>query len=163
MEKSMKLFSSLFGTKRKDTPKRATSRFRPQVEDLEGRALMSVVGPEIHVNTDTFLNQYQVDVASQPVVNGRSIAVWTHQYNQSGDTDIRAQLYDGFGNRIGGEFNIAANIFPEREASVAMDAAGNFVVVWVEDFNGAGTTHIFAQRFFANGVANGGRINVAID
>jgi hypothetical protein len=159
-----KLLSSLLGAKEPVTSKRNDSNFRPKVEDLEGRAMMSVVGPELHVNTTTALNQSQVDVASRPVAGGGSVVVWTHQYNSSGsDTDIRAQRYDGAGNKVGGEISVAANIYQESQPSVAMDANGNFVVVWVDNVSNSGNTNIVAQRYFANGVANGPRIQVATD
>jgi hypothetical protein len=156
--------SNLFGGKSETTSKRGNSNFRPKVEDLEGRALMSVVGPELHVNTATALNQSQVDVASQPVAGGWSVAAWTHQYNSTGtDTDIRVQRYDGAGNKVGGEITVAANIYQENSPSVAMDANGNFVVVWVENVANSGNTNIVAQRFFSNGTVNGPRIQVATD
>lgn len=159
-----KLIAKVLGGKGTSQSKRPTSGFRPAVEDLEGRALMSVVGPEIHVNTATALHQTQVDVGSAPVAGGQSVMVWRHQFNGSGtDTDIRGQRYDQFGNRLGGEFTIAANIFRESEPSVAVAANGSFVVVWTEDVNNSGNTNIVAQRFFANGVANGPRIQVATD
>ncbi|AMV29614.1 hypothetical protein VT84_34790 [Gemmata sp. SH-PL17] len=159
-----KLLAKVFGGEARPQPTRPTSGFRPSMEVLEGRALMSVVGPELHVNTITSLYQDQVAVSSSPASNGGSVVAWRHQYNTSGtDTDIHIQRYDQFGNRLGGEITVAAGIFRESQPSVAMDGAGNFVVVWVDDVNNSGNTNILAQRFFANGNRNGGVITVAND
>ena len=159
-----KLLASVFGGKSQAQPTRSASGFRPSVEVLEGRALMSVVGPELHVNSITSLHQDQVAVSSSPASNGGSVVAWRHQYNTSGtDTDIHIQRYDQFGNRAGGEITVAAGIYRESQPAVAMDGAGNFVVVWVDDVNNSGNTNVLAQRFFANGTRNGGTIAVAND
>src|SRR4051812_9666953 len=44
-----------------------------------------------------------------------------------------------------------------------MDAQGNFVVAWTENVTGTSNTDIRAQRFFANGVRNGGQVFVTGD
>src|SRR5262245_49565463 len=157
-----KLFANLFGHTERRRLTRPTRAFRPRVEGLEERSLMTV-GLEFHINSDTFLDQHQVAVASQPVANGRSVAVWTSQRDLDGrNTDLKAQLYDGFGSRIGGEITVANSIYNEREASVAMDAFGSFVVVWTEDVVIAGgDTMIRGQRFFASGARNGGVMTLA--
>lgn len=117
------------------------------------------VGPEFHINTTNFLDQHQVAVASQAAVNGRSVAVWTSvdEIGSNGQ-NIKAQLFDGAGNRIGGEINVAGTRFiNESEPAVAMDAAGNFVVVWKEALTDSPDTDtmIRGQRFFSNGARNG--------
>ncbi|VTR92770.1 VBCS repeat-containing protein OS=Isosphaera pallida (strain ATCC 43644 / DSM 9630 / IS1B) GN=Isop_0876 PE=4 SV=1 [Gemmata massiliana] len=159
-----KLLSKFFGGEARPRPTRPASGFRPSVEALEGRALMSVVGPELHVNSITSLNQDQVAVASSPAPGGGSVVAWRHQYSTSGtDTDIHVQRYDQLGNKLGGEITVAANFDLENQPSVAMDRAGNFVVVWVDNINNSGNTNVLAQRFLANGTRNGGVIAVAND
>jgi hypothetical protein len=144
-----------------------TKSFRPRFEALEERALMSVTpAPEMHINTTTFFDQSQVAVASQPVANGRSVTVWTSVDEiGSGGQNVKAQLFDGAGNRIGGELNVAGIRFKnENNPAVAMDAQGNFVVVWTEDVTDpGGDTMIRGQRFFASGAKNGGVLTIAND
>jgi hypothetical protein len=137
--------------------------FRPAIETLEERALMSV-GSEFHINTNRAFDQDQVAVASQPAVLGRSVAVWTSVDEiGSGGRNIRAQIFDGSGNRVGGEIVVAGIRFiNESQPSVAMDAQGRFVVAWTEE-DGLGDTMIRGQRFFANGVKNGGVMTLAND
>src|SRR5687768_10005874 len=108
MEITVKKFlTSGFGTKQHAERKGRANVFRPGYEILEGRDLMSV-GPEFHVNTTTVFDQNQVAVASQPVVNGRSVAAWTSVDEiGSGGQNVRAQVFDGAGNRVGGEINVA--------------------------------------------------------
>jgi len=133
------------------------------VEALEARDLMSV-GPEFHINTERIFDQSQVAVASQPTLNGRSVAAWT-SVNEIGNAgqNISAQIFDGAGNRVGGEIDVAdIRFINESEPSVAMDAAGNFVVVWKEEVLGPGSdTMIRGQRFFASGAKNGGVMLIA--
>src|SRR4051794_12283540 len=96
-------------------------RFQPRIEGLEERSLPSVT-PAFHVNTRTVLDQAHPAVASQPVPGGRSVVVWEDTFNQEGtDIDIKAQLYDGAGNRVGGEISVATSIFRETQPAVAMD------------------------------------------
>jgi hypothetical protein len=155
----LKSFANVFGKGQGARRAGRTPAFRPQIEALEERALLSV-GPQFHINTKVSLAQDAPEVASQPVANGRSVVVWRDQYNTTGDTDIRAQVYDGFGNKVGGEILVTASSRPENEPAVAMDAQGNFVVTWSERVNST-NSNIKAQRYFANGARNGTTIQVA--
>ena len=141
------------------------SRPRPQlrVEALEERTLLSV-GPEFHVNTMVLNDQSSADVACQPALNGRCVVVWDDRYDngQSPGNFVLAQIYDGLGNRIGGEI-IVTFTDGGNQPSVAMDAQGNFVVAWTERLGGINWANIKAQRYFANGTPNGGNISVASD
>ncbi len=70
---------------------------------------------------------------------------------------VMARLYNSEGQALGNEFQVGNS--PSGESSVAMSAAGDFVVTWTApDGNGDG---IFGQRFDADGTAIGSvfRIN----
>jgi hypothetical protein len=76
---------------------------------------------------------------------------------------ILAQVYSGLNVRVGGEITVASDVgsrFVDSAPAVAMDPAGDFVVVWdhlrASDFSG----DVMAQRFSANGAPVGGPIVV---
>jgi hypothetical protein len=77
-----------------------------------------------------------------------SVAVWTHQCSVS-DTDVLAQLYQSNGEPIGQEIQVAQTPRNEHSPAVAMDATGNFVVVYIEDY-GAGKYPV-VKRFSSTG------------
>jgi hypothetical protein len=149
----------LFQANTRPTPTRR-QRFLPSLEDLERRELMSVSPVEFQVNTKAIYRQFESVNASAP--NGRSVVVWTDEYNSSGtDTDIKAQLFDAAGHKLGGEITVASTWRAEHQPAVAMDANGNFAVSWTEDDGtGAYNQHVLAQRFAADGSRLGGLIHV---
>src|SRR5439155_1790297 len=112
-------------------PQRSRQRFLPSLEGLETRELMSVTALEFQINTRAVHRQFESVNASS--ANGRSVVVWTDEYNTTGDTDIRAQIYDGHGAKLGGEILVAGSSRAEHQPAVAMDANGNFAVSWTED------------------------------
>jgi hypothetical protein len=113
--------------------------------------LTSFGGPNFLVNSKTSLKQYESATASS--ANGSSVAVWTDQYSTS-DTDIKAQLFDPSGNKVGGEIWVAYTSNNEHSPTVGMDSNGNFVVAWVEDVSGT-NKDIYAARFTASGAYAG--------
>ena len=64
----------------------------------------------------------------------------------------------------GSEFRVNTTTADEQHhAAVAMDDAGNFVVTWVsegQEADNANETNIYAQRYNAVGVAQGGEFRV---
>lgn len=126
------------------------------IESLEGRELFAVFTGESLVNTTTAREQTDVALAAAP--DGRSVAVWTHQYSSS-DTDIYAQRYNSAGQKIGSEIRVATSIRNEYQPDVSMDAYGDFVVTWVADVS-TSDSDIRAQRFSSNGSPRGSQITV---
>lgn len=131
-------------------------------EPLEDRALLSVApaGAEFQVNTYTTGNQYIPRVAMDPA--GDSVVTWA-SYGQDGSGyGVYAQRYNAAGAKEGSEFQVntttARNqVYP----SVAMDAAGDFVIAWASyDQDGSGYG-IYAQRYNAAGTAEGGEFHVS--
>ncbi|MBN2477131.1 MAG: proprotein convertase P-domain-containing protein [Pirellulales bacterium] len=136
----------------------------------------SQVGPEMRVNGNTNLIQQ----ISEPAGTGlgqenstRSLAVdhdgdfvvvWT-AYGQAdpNSADVYLRLYDRHNNPLTGEVLVNTNMTAgqQRNAAVAMDADGDFVVVWEsEESPGSGMFDVFAQRYRANGEAIGSVIQV---
>jgi hypothetical protein len=123
-------------------------RRRPALETLEGRELLSLVGPEqrVSVNGQPTDNLESATASSD---NGTSVAVWVNAYSQS-DHDIWAQRYDEFGQPTGGPIMVdftTANSFLPR---VAMDGFGRFVVTW-QDVNSLGNSSIMMRFFDGSG------------
>ncbi|HVA47495.1 MAG TPA: DUF4214 domain-containing protein [Pirellulales bacterium] len=117
-------------------------------------------GAEFQVNTYTTGNQYIPRVAMDPA--GDSVVTWVSFGQDGSGYGVYAQRYNAAGTAEGSEFRVntytAANqVFP----SVAMDAAGDFVIAWAsynQDGSGYG---IYAQRYNAAGVAQGGEFHVS--
>jgi hypothetical protein len=140
---------------------------RLQCEALEDRILPSVTGTEILVNTSKVGLQSQAVTATSS--NGMSVVVWT-DFNKThygiptrllgDDGNIKAQLFNAAGQKVGGEILVAGGRSPHHHPTVAMDSHGNFAVAWVLDYD-ATDTDIHAARFFANGTRNGSEFAVA--
>src|SRR5262245_8509153 len=85
------------------------------------------VGAEFSVHTTTTGNQAFPGVS----VDRRSdfVVVWTDY--QGGGIEIKARLFDRSGKALGAEFRANAYTTGTQAApAVALDAGGNFVVVW---------------------------------
>lgn len=107
---------------------------------------------EFLVNADTEGQQLYPSVAGSET--GTFAVVWeSRQTNPSGKiTSIRGQLFDADATPLGQEIRIDAGLYDARYPSVAMDAAGRFVVTWLQDRT---TNAVMARRFDTNGVALG--------
>jgi len=99
--------------------------------------------PEIRINTTVEGNQNEVSVAS--AANGNTVFVWTSDHSVQNEAEpddvgtsqstaepahgVFARVIDSNGNEIVGEFQVDTG-GDARNASVAVDDAGNFVVAW---------------------------------
>jgi len=115
-------------------------------------------GGEFHVNTFTGSHQFASSVAMD--ADGDFVVAW-HSYGQDGGQNgIYAQRYNAAGVAQGGEFRVnSATAYNQRSPSVAMDAGG-FVVTWESNLQDGGGWGIYAQRYGAAGVAQGGEFLV---
>jgi hypothetical protein len=88
--------------------------------------------------------------------SGNFVVVWSVT-DTSGDSAIRARLFDSSGTPTSSEFSVSELAsFDGTSASVAMDADGNFVVVWQSDgFDGSSSAIVF-RRFASDGTAISG-------
>ena len=127
------------------------------------------VGGELQVNTTTALDQKGAQVAMD--ANGKTVVVWQDGgYTTPGldgsSLGVIGQRYDSSGNAIGGEFIVNSDTLGNQQApDVAMDADGNFVVVWVDgaDFGGdgdGGFDGIAGRLFDSNGNPVGDQFTV---
>ncbi len=74
---------------------------------------------------------------------------------------IYAQRYDPNGNRTGSEFQVNSYTTDrQRDASVAMDDDGNFVIVWASYNQDGDQEGIYGQRYNASGIPQGTEFQV---
>jgi hypothetical protein len=120
------------------------------------------VGGEFQVHTQEWGDQSEPAIAM--AANGDFVVVW-QSMDQDGDSwGVYGQRFDASGVAQGAEFQVHTQTANEQmNADVAMDDAGNFIVVWQsmgQDGDGAG---VYAQRFDAGGAAQGGEIAVTTE
>jgi hypothetical protein len=113
------------------------------------------VGGEFRVNTTTAGDQMYPSVAMDSY--GDSVISWS-----SWDTTswkVFAQRYGSNGLPQGGEFPVSSSPgYNQMNSSVAMDAAGDFVINW-STYQSSGW-NVYAQRYKAGGAAQGSAILV---
>jgi hypothetical protein len=111
------------------------------------------------VNTFTTGHQASPSVAMDSA--GNSVVVWCSQ-DQDGDAGgIYGQRFSSDGNKSGAEFSVNSYTSGDQDTpSVAMDSAGDFVVVWAsygQDGDGWG---VYGQRFSSLGMKLGSEFRV---
>ena len=118
------------------------------------------LGPEFQVNTVTADGQMLPAAAMD--ADGDFVVVWTDYGGQDGDSyGVFAQRYDAAGVAQGGEIQV--NSFTsdrQQDATVAMDADGDFVVVWESYGQDGSEFGIFARRYDAAGMPQGAEFQV---
>lgn len=142
-------------------------RRAPFLEPLERRHLMagwSPIGPETVVNDSTAGVQETAFESHKSIAsndNGAFVVVWSGA--GSGDASgIFARRYDASG-ALGGSFRVNTTTSGvQTEAAVAMDNAGNFIVVWSSNGQDGGGWGVYGQRYNAAGVAQGGEFRVNV-
>jgi hypothetical protein len=122
-------------------------------------AAAAPVGLETRANTTTAGNQFDPAVAQ--AANGGLVVVWIDDGAIPG---IYGQRYDAGGAAVGGQFRVDTGAFAASDQlspAVAMDADGDFVVVW-EAFVDRGdgdpevdSYSVLARRFSSNGLPAG--------
>lgn len=105
----------------------------------------TTVGSEFRINTTTLNSQDEVSLAADS--QGNLIAAWSSWHQDGSDRGIYAQVYSANGSPRGGEFRV--NTFTnnsQRRAAIAVDADGDYLVVWDSEGQGNGET-IYGQRY----------------
>jgi hypothetical protein len=114
---------------------------------------------EFQVNTYTSGNQYEPAVA----VNGDGgfVVVWTDDQQDGSSTGVFGRRFSSLGSALGAEFRVNVETSgPQRRAAVAIEADGDFAVVW--DGTGAGGQYgVFERRFASSGLPVGGELQVS--
>jgi hypothetical protein len=116
------------------------------------------VGREFQINTTTAGDQLYSTVAMDQA--GNFVVTWSGFNDDGSGQGIFGQRYDAQGNAVGGQFQVNSTPGYQAYSTVAMDAAGDFVVSWSsygQDGSGWG---VYAQRYDASGNAVGGEFQV---
>ncbi len=117
-------------------------------------------GPELQVNTTT------TDIQRSPSITtlgttGNFVVVWSSNLQDGANYGIFGRRLDSTGAPLGAEFQV--NAFTsgyQLLGKAASDAAGNFVVAWIDYQNSTASYEIRARRFNSTGVPQGGDIVV---
>ncbi|MFO0999273.1 MAG: calcium-binding protein [Planctomycetaceae bacterium] len=116
-------------------------------------------GEEFRVNTTTAGNQRYSSVAMD--ASGNFVVSWTSTDQDGGGDGVYARLYDLAGTPLGSEFRVnTLTMGDQRYSAVAMDSDGDFVVTWKSEFQDGDGFGIYAQRYNASGIAQGGEFQV---
>ncbi|WP_298622295.1 DUF4347 domain-containing protein, partial [uncultured Zoogloea sp.] len=134
-----------------------------QVE-WSGVLALTAQGSETRVNTTTSGTQTE-NWSTKTVAmdaNGNYVVIWM---DGSGATDtgigIYGQRYNASGVAQGAQFHVNTYTADnQRNPTVAMDANGNFVVVWESNSQDGSRYGIYAQRYNSSGVAQGSEFRV---
>ncbi|MHB1544628.1 MAG: hypothetical protein ACYCVU_08650, partial [Gammaproteobacteria bacterium] len=114
------------------------------------------LGSNFLVNSDTSAYQAQPSVAMD--ATGDFVVAWEKENPVTNHDEIFAEDYAADGLPQGSAFQVSSDTSVNQNApSVAMDAAGDFVVAW-ESFDRASPTSqddIYAQRYASNGTPLG--------
>jgi hypothetical protein len=114
----------------------------------------AAVGTEFRVNTST--GGDQLYASAEMDTDGNFVIVW--QSNSAYNTDVYAQRYTNTGATAGTEFRVnTITSGHQTDVSVAMDADGDFVIVWQSNANGS---EIVAQRYSNTGATVGSEFQV---
>ncbi|MBI3463927.1 MAG: hypothetical protein HY000_12845 [Planctomycetes bacterium] len=119
-------------------------------------------GDEFRVNTYTTDAQRAPSVARD--ADGDFVVAWESSGQDGSGQGVFAQRYNASGTAQGSEFQVNTSwSFEQYEASVAMDADGDFVIAWHGHGNADGSyLGIYAQRYNASGVAQGSEFLVRL-
>jgi autotransporter-associated beta strand protein len=117
-------------------------------------------GDEFQVNTYTTSAQSLPSVAMDE--DGNFVVTWSSSGQDGSAYGVYAQRYNAAGVVQGSEFRVnTATALSQNYSAVAVDADGDFVIVWHSGNNQDGNANgVFAQRYDATGVAQGAEFQV---
>lgn len=111
-------------------------------------------GSEFRVNSLT--TAYQSVPAAAMNANGDFVVAWSSANPTGAGPGIYARRFDAAGNPLGGDFKVSSySTGIEDHASVAMDAAGNFIITWSSLGPEGGDFGVYGRRYNSTGVAQG--------
>jgi hypothetical protein len=113
----------------------------------------ATIGGEFRVNTTVTNDQTQPSVAMD--ADGDFVVAWTSNLQDGNGLGVIAQRFSNTGAAVGSELVISSsfNSGNQQYARVAMDSAGNWVIVWQTDVTFTSSRGIFMRRYNAAGTA----------
>ena len=116
-------------------------------------------GAEFAVNTYTSGDQLYPAVASAP--GGGFVVVWQSPLQDGSDFGIVGRRYDAAGVPLGGEFQVNSyTTGVQHRPDLAVAPGGGFMVTWEDQGQDGSYSGVFARRYDASGVAQGGEFRV---
>jgi Ca2+-binding RTX toxin-like protein len=116
-------------------------------------------GVEFRVNTTTADTQGSGTVAVDS--DGDFVVTWSSYGQDGGGYGVYAQRYNASGTKQGAEFRVNSNTsLDQGYSTVAMDSDGDFVITWTSYLQDGSYGGIYAQRYYATGVKDGGEFRV---
>ena len=107
-------------------------------------------GSVFRVNTTVAEDQQRPIVAMDN--DGNFVVVWESYLQDGSQWGVYAQRFDATGTALGGEIQVNTTTTDyQRRPTVAMDDAGNFVVIWADGDGALSNWDIYGQRFDASG------------
>ncbi|MCA9094757.1 MAG: hypothetical protein KDA68_14820, partial [Planctomycetaceae bacterium] len=117
------------------------------------------LGSEFRVNTWTTFFQGNPSIAMD--ADGDFVISWHSDGPDESGSGIAAQRYNRFGEAIGSEFIVNSwTTDSQTSPSIAMNAAGDFVITWVSYEQDGASYGVFAQVFDSHGAAQGAEFRV---
>jgi hypothetical protein len=140
----------------------------PDTTTSNGSPLNGGGGQATKVNAETLDNTYTANAVvtdgSQAVAMdaaGDYVVTWSSYGEFGSGWAVCARRYNALGVAQGGEFRVNTyTIGDKKTPAVAMDAAGDFVITWASYGQSGAGWGVYAQRYNALGVAQGGEFQV---
>jgi hypothetical protein len=116
-------------------------------------------GSEFRVNTTTAGDQMYSSVAISN--DGDFVITWSSNGQDGDGWGVYAQRYNADGTANGSEFRVNTTTAGDQMySSVAMNAAGDFVITWSSNGQDGDGWGVYAQRYSADGTASGSEFRV---
>ena len=145
---------------------RRSRRSRPGLESLEGKQLLSL-GTPFQIDSPSQPAAAKDSVVSSSNANGWSVDAWVEQpvlaNSGLGPMEIRAQLFNASGAKVGPEIVAAASGqgYNSYEPSVSIGSQNDYVLSWTQQ-ESSGNTFVLAQEFNNQSVAIGNVVPVGV-
>ncbi len=123
-------------------------------------AAITPFNAETQVNTFTTGDQKESSVAA--LADGGYVVTWASYGQDGAGANIYAQRYDASGATIGAEFKVNTDLTQiwQQTPDITGMPDGGFIVTWQSFLQDGSANGIFAQRYDANGVLDGGEFSV---
>ena len=117
-------------------------------------------GAEFPINQGANLgSQHEPAIASD--ASGNFIVTWQSSQEGIGNSGIYARRFNASGSPLADEFHVnTTTAFHQTAPDVAVDADGDFVVVWVDGALDLSGDSVYGQRYNSSGVPQGGEFRV---
>ena len=132
----------------------AVASYSESQPDLVGESSGTLqAGTVVTLNDSTYHWQFSGGLTAGMDQAGNTVAVWTSYDSDGTDFNIYARRFDAKGTQVGTVLPVnTTRANTQNLPQVAVDAAGNFVVVW-QGYDADGSYGIFARRYYADGTA----------